>query len=196
MREPLDDWALDELLGYYVNYRKQTSPSLSELLPTDQFRLYGVSTRFPQKLADLVELESLQARVYEVVWGTHRIRVVVLSEIPEGEHNAILNLFSAIREKVISGAEQYRNHTTEMSTIINRLFESYELEGLVMPYTMEDFRRDIAREYVDQLPPEERLKGLSIDKILRRFPADERLKGLSPEEVRAYLEEQEKQQKS
>ena len=74
-----------------------------------------------------------------------------------------------------------------------------------MPYTVEDYLRDVARRYVDQLPPEERLKGLSIDEVLRRFPTDEilgrfptdqRLKGLSSEEVRAYLEKLEKHQKS
>jgi len=182
VREPFDDWTLDELIGYYVNYRKQVSSSLNDLLPTDQFRLYGVSTRFPQKLAELVRLDPLQPGVYEVVWGTHRIRVLVLSEIPEDEHNAIWNLFSGVREKVIYGSEQYRRHLTEMSTLINRLFENYQLEGLVMPYTWEDFRRDIVREYLDRLPPEERLKGLS---------PQERVKGLSPEEIeeiRKYLE--------
>jgi len=61
--EPFDDWTLDELIGYYVNYRKQTSPSLDDLLPKEQFQFYGVSTRFPQKLAELVRLEPLQPGV-------------------------------------------------------------------------------------------------------------------------------------
>ncbi|MEN8219945.1 MAG: hypothetical protein ABFS56_27070 [Pseudomonadota bacterium] len=34
MREPLDVWAIEELIGHYVNYRKQMSPSLDDLLPT------------------------------------------------------------------------------------------------------------------------------------------------------------------
>jgi hypothetical protein len=38
-REPLDDWALKELTGHYVNYRKQVSPSLQSLLPEEAFRL-------------------------------------------------------------------------------------------------------------------------------------------------------------
>ncbi|MDI6792333.1 MAG: hypothetical protein QME81_05625, partial [bacterium] len=69
MREPFDDWTLDELTGHYVNYRKQISPSLNKLLPKDQFRLYGVSTRFPQKLDSQVKLEaSKTSGVYEVVY--------------------------------------------------------------------------------------------------------------------------------
>src|SRR4051812_40615145 len=40
-REALDDWAVRELVGHYVAYRKLVSPSPSDLLPEDRFRLYG-----------------------------------------------------------------------------------------------------------------------------------------------------------
>jgi hypothetical protein len=169
-----------------VNYRKQVSPSLDDLLPPEQFQLYGVSTRFPQKLSEQVGLEKVQAGVYEVAWGVHQIRVLVLSEMPEEEQNAIWNLFSGVREKVVSGAAQYRRRVWEMSTLMNQLFESYQLEGIAMPYTWEDFRRDYTREHLSLLPPEERLQGLS---------PEERLQGLSPEEIKAYLEKLERQRK-
>src|SRR5208282_146040 len=54
--EPLDDWALKELTGHYVNYRKQVSPSLESLLPEEDFRLYAVCSRSPHKLAGAVDL--------------------------------------------------------------------------------------------------------------------------------------------
>ena len=41
-REALDAWALKELIGHYVAYRKLVSPSPSDLLPEDHFRLYAV----------------------------------------------------------------------------------------------------------------------------------------------------------
>src|SRR6516225_520561 len=44
--EALDGWAMKELVGHYVAYRKFVSPSRSELLPEDYFRLYGVCARF------------------------------------------------------------------------------------------------------------------------------------------------------
>ena len=66
LHEPLDSWTLDELLGHFVNYRKQVSPRGS-LFPKAAFRLYGVSTRFPQKLAEEVALLSSQPGVYDVV---------------------------------------------------------------------------------------------------------------------------------
>ena len=69
-----------------------------------------------------------------------------------------------------------------------------------MPYTWEDFRRDIVREYLDRLPPEERVKGLPPEERVKGLPPEERVKGLSPEErvkglspeeieeIREYLE--------
>src|SRR5712691_11800767 len=55
-QEALDDWALKELTGHYVNYRKQMSPSLEKLLPEADIHLYAVSSRFPHNLANSTEL--------------------------------------------------------------------------------------------------------------------------------------------
>src|SRR4051812_27864924 len=49
--EALDGWAVKELVGADVAYRKLVSPSPSELLPADQFGLYAVTARFPHNLA-------------------------------------------------------------------------------------------------------------------------------------------------
>jgi hypothetical protein len=56
--EPLDDWALKELTGHYVAYRKQISPR-GELLPEAGFRLYAVCARRPRDLFHAVRLDSL-----------------------------------------------------------------------------------------------------------------------------------------
>jgi hypothetical protein len=75
-----------------------------------------------------------------------------------------------------------------------------ESEGIIMPYTWEDFRRDYTREHLDQF-----LDLLTADEILRRFsaearlqglPAEARLQGLPAEEIKAYLEKLEKTQRS
>lgn len=75
----------------------------------------------------------------------------------------------------------FTNHTppsADVSTIINRLIASYRQEGLVMPYTMNDFRKEVALEVMEELSPEERLRGL---------PPEERLRGLSAKQIEAYL---------
>ncbi|MDI6795284.1 MAG: hypothetical protein QME81_20910, partial [bacterium] len=55
-------------------------------------------------------------------------------------------------------------------------FENYQLEGIGMPYTMEDFKRDYTKEHLNLLTPEE---------VLPRFSA---------EEIKAYLEKLERRQ--
>ncbi len=173
-RQPLDDWAIKELIGHYVNYRKQVSPSLDDLLPEEEFRLYAVCARFPQNLARAVELEETQPGVFACRWGTDWIRIVVASGVPEEDHNANL-LFSAQPERVRFGATHYRQRSPDTSTLITTLFDHYQVEGVPVPYTMEDFRRDFVKEHLHELTLEERLKGVSIE---------ERLKGVSPEELR------------
>jgi hypothetical protein len=184
LREPLDDWALKELTGHYVNYRKQASPR-NALLVEDAFRLYGIATRFPAKLAAEVHLEPLLPGVYRTRRGTDAIRVVVLSEVAEAEHNALWHLFSAIAERVDWGADHYRGHTPEIAAVKRQLAARYRLEGLEMSYTLADFRRDVAREYIAELSPDERrrlIEDMSPEERLRGLPPEERLRGLPPEE--------------
>ena len=47
-QESLDGWTLCELIGHYVNYRKQISPSMQDLLPEQDFRLFAVCVRQPR----------------------------------------------------------------------------------------------------------------------------------------------------
>jgi hypothetical protein len=76
-REALDPWAIRELLGHAVAYRKLVSPSPSELLPEEHFRLYAVAARFPQSLAGQVPWHERQPGVYDCRWGLDVVRVIV-----------------------------------------------------------------------------------------------------------------------
>src|SRR6266567_1190500 len=93
-QEALDGWALNELVGHYVNYRKQVSPTMQDLLPEAEFRLYAVSVRYPQGLAQEVPLTRVRDGVYEVRHFTGSLRLVVVHQLPQEEHNAMLHLFS------------------------------------------------------------------------------------------------------
>jgi hypothetical protein len=61
--ETLDSWAIKELVGHLVAYRKLVSPSPAALLPEGQFRLYAVCARSPQKLPQQVPWHERQAGV-------------------------------------------------------------------------------------------------------------------------------------
>ncbi|MGE0084936.1 MAG: hypothetical protein AB7S75_11005 [Desulfococcaceae bacterium] len=173
-QEALDAWTVDELMGHYVNYRKQISPS-GNLLPEEDFRLYAVSTRYPEKLAEQVVLTSVSPGVYNVCWGVREIRVIVLSRIPRVERNAVWLLFSAVPENVGYGAGHYQ-WKNPVSTVIYQLFEKYGTGGVVMPYTIEDYQRDVKKEVMGYLTQED------IDELLKRLRPEDRLKGLKPED--------------
>jgi hypothetical protein len=177
-QEALDDWALKELTGHYVNYRKQVSAAPNALLPEEEFRLYAVCSRYPHNLTGVVIWRPLREGVYECRRGTDLIHVIVAHELPRTENNALLHLLSASPEQVHYGVAHYQQHSADTSTLLGTLFEGYQREGLAMPYTMEDFRREYVKEHLEDLTPEERLRGLS---------PDERLRGLSPDELEAYL---------
>jgi hypothetical protein len=173
------------------------SPSFDHLLPEQQFQLYGVSTRFPRKLASQIDFQRIQQGVYDVVWGTDKVRIIVLSQISGADCNAIWRLFSADSTAVIQAKQQYQAHLSNMSSVINQLFEYYQKEKVIMSYTMQDFQKDYIRDHLDLLSADEVLKRYSSDEVLKRYSLDERLKGLSfdeifkhfsPDEIKAWLE--------
>src|SRR5437868_7856550 len=130
--EALDGWALKELSGLDVAYRKLVSPSPSELLPEDQFGLYAVASRFPHNLAGQVPWQQRQAGVYDCRWGTDTIRVLVAGELPREAHNAPLHLFSAALNLVEFGKSAYRRRSKQTSRLLRQLFERLQGEGFAM----------------------------------------------------------------
>lgn len=185
-QETLDGWTLTELLGHYVNYRKQLSNRGQPLLPEDQFRLLAVCVRYPQQLATQIPLEQVQAGVYQARHFSGMVRLVVVHQLPQTEHNALLHLFSARQEAIDYGRRHYRPQSPMTSQFLGQLWGQYRQEGLVMPYTVEDFRREVIEDLLkdpevmrlmlQKVPSEEKLKGLT---------AEERLKGLTREELAA-----------
>jgi hypothetical protein len=204
LHEPFDAWALNELIGHYVNYRKQISPSFDELLPETQFQLYAISTRFPRKLNQQCPFQQLQPGVYEIIWGIETIRLIVLSEISEAEQNALWRLFSANPQTVMQARTQYQIRSPQMSNIIFQLFEGYQEENISMSYTVQDFQREFISSHLNEIvqwlsvddilqmySADMLLKKLSSDEVLKRYSVNERLKGLSFEEIKTWLEKQE-----
>ena len=179
--DALDDWALKELTGHYVNYRKQCSARDQPLLPEAEFRLYAVCSRYPHNLVNHVTLEPVHQGMYACERGTDKIRIIVAGQVSREPQNALLHLFIASAETVGYGAGHYEQRSHDTSSLVGRLLGSYQGEGIAMSYTMADYRRDTAEEYLKELTPEERRK------VLENLTAEERLAGLSAEEIAAYL---------
>jgi hypothetical protein len=181
-REALDAWAMKELVGHYVAYRKLVSRAPSDLLAEDQFGLYAVTARYPQYLSGQVPWQRVNAGVYDCRWGTDTVRVVVAGELSRETHNAPLHLFSASPDLVAFGGRAYQRHSPNTSGLLVELFEGLQAEGIPMPYTMEDFQRQFVKKHFAKLTPEER------EDVIKSLPPEERLAGLSAEQIRQYLD--------
>jgi hypothetical protein len=206
-REALDDWAIRELIGHYVAYRKLVSRTPSDLLPPDRFRLYAVCARFPHNLAGQVPWQERQAGVYDCRWGLDVVRVIVAGQLPREAHNAPLHLFSASPELVGFGGGAYKQRSERTSRLLGQLFERFRGEGFAMPFTWEDFERQYTIEHFAQLTPQEQRKALERlspehrrevlrsllpkerREILQSLPPEELLGALSPKQIREYLDQ-------
>jgi hypothetical protein len=129
----------------------------------DWHRLFGlVLTDFFTGSPFVVELEkdlSLKQHyegVYACRRGSNEIRVIVVGQLPRAAHNAPLHLFSATAGKVGYGVQHYQQRSPNTSTVLQQLFQGYDREGVIMPYTMQDFQRDYAKEHYKDLTPQER----------------------------------------
>jgi hypothetical protein len=181
-QEALDRWAIWELIGHFVNYRKQASSSLKDLIPEDQFRLFAVSARYPANLSQQVMFIAKQSGVYDIDTLGLPIRVIVANQLPQEEQNAMLHLFSAREELVRYGQEHYKPHSQEISTILYQLFSLY-CEDKNMSEKVKDFVRQTIDDMLKSLSPEELLKRVTAEERLKGLPVEERLKGLSAEEL-------------
>jgi len=204
--EALDGWAIEELIGHYVNYRKLTSASTRQTrLPAEaEFQLYAVATRFPAKLGAGVHFAATPWQgVFDLAWGTRSVRLIVLGAIAKHPRNAPWELFSAEMDRIRHGVAHFRARTPQAAALLHELYFRYQLELPTMAYTLEDFDRDSRRHVLERLtpeelsaflqklpfeerlrglPPEERMRGLPAVERLRGLPAEERLRGLPPEE--------------
>jgi hypothetical protein len=198
-QEALDDWAIDELLGHYVNYRKQESPSppqpkkpnqpkkKKKLLPETNFQLYAVCTRYPRNLAKKYPLDFKKEGVYELAWGSKVIRVIVLSRIPQTQRNTMWQLFSSVLEKFDYAKTHHKWRNSELSSIINQLYRHYCAEGVFMSYTVEDYLRETREQVLNSLTLEEIVKKRSQEEVVKAFTSPDVLKSLPIEVIEEYL---------
>ena len=186
-QDTFDCWSLLELIGHYVNYRKQVSPSLDELLSEEQFRLFGITSRFPESLAKQVRLEECQAGVYDINVGSLRIRLLVIRDLPNEPANAMFKLFSIVPDQIEFACRHYRPLSPHTTGIVDKLISKYRKEDEKMATTVEELNRKLMKEAMELASVKDRLKGLTPKQLLEEIPAEEILKALPAEEIEAYL---------
>ena len=188
-RDKLSTFALQELVGHYVNLRKQVSPTMDEpdLLPADDFRLFAVAARFPRNLAEAgIELRKVKAGVNDVVLAM-RVRVVVCNELPLEGHNAQLLVAAASDMAVAYGSQHFQIRSRESSTILTQYFERYRREAIAMPDLLEELHRETIEMIMNDPFYQNLLKAIPVEKRLEGVPVEKRLEGVPVDEVLAAL---------
>ncbi len=71
--------------------------------------------------------------------------------------------------------------------LLNSLFDNYNMEGIPVAYTMQDFQKDYVKNHLGVLSPDDRLRGLSPNDRLKGLSLSDRLKGISFEDIQQYL---------
>ncbi|MCF8004896.1 MAG: hypothetical protein K9L32_11990 [Chromatiaceae bacterium] len=215
-----DAWALEELNSHYVTYRKLASiralrqlPAADQdpgtpiieprsaypLLPAADFRSYAIATHFPRKLIKQLPAGSCQRSqtpgVYRLRAGTRDVRLVVINQLRRLPHNAPWGLFSSDERHRRAALGQYRPRS-EIGVHLHNLLAHYKFGEGNMAHTTEDMKREarewLVKHYLDQLDPEDRLKGLDPEERLKGLDPEERLKGLDPEERLKGLDPEER----
>ncbi|TPX27620.1 hypothetical protein [Cylindrospermopsis raciborskii] len=174
-------------IGHYVNYRKQTSKSLSNLLPEEDYRLYGLTTHEPTQLMGRLKWKTVSEGVYDIECVTMNVRLIVLSKIPKSANNELWRLFSARAEVVEEAISHYQEsyRKSEYSILMQQLYEFYLKEKLPMTYTLEQFKKDFVISHLREVPTEEVLKQYSLEEI-KQYSPKELLKQYSLEEIKQY----------
>ena len=188
LHESLDIWAMEELMGHYVNFRKLMG--LEKVTP-DEIQLYALCVRYPRGLEKYGPLRQVQAGVYDFEVLSRLVRVIVLSRVDKAKRNALWALFSGHQERVAYGVRRYAWNRSDWSKILSYLYQGYQREGLEMTYTMKDFHKEVladclancsSEEVLSHFSSEERVRGLRSEEVLSRYKPEERVRGLHPEE--------------
>ncbi|MFL0603843.1 hypothetical protein, partial [Cylindrospermopsis raciborskii] len=162
-----------------------TSKSLSNLLPEEDYRLYGLTTHEPTQLMGRLKWKTVSEGVYDIECVSMNVRLIVLSKIPKSVNNELWRLFSARAEVVEEAISHYQEsyRKSEYSILMQQLYEFYLKEKLPMTYTLEQFKKDFVISHLREIPTEEVLKQYSPEEVLKQYSPEEVLKQYSPEEV-------------
>jgi hypothetical protein len=109
--ESLTIWAIQELIGHYVSYRKTLAAQDQDRTLPDatRFQLYAVTTMYPTALATQMEAawqHTEQNGVYRLTGFELNIVVIVTRQIPPASHNRPWNLLSHDPELIRYALEQ------------------------------------------------------------------------------------------
>jgi hypothetical protein len=67
---------------------------------------------------------------------------------------------------------EIRERSGDTNLLLCAILDQYQREGVAVPYTMDDFKRDFLKEHLKDLTPQERIAGLSPEELLQAVPTE------------------------
>ena len=201
VRESMNGWAINELISYYVLYRKILSVNEDiktqqrkkiKLKPSSHFKLIAVSTRYPANLLKKERYLELKQGIYQIERGEQKIDIIVISRLPKTKNNAFWHLFANKQQNVEFGFKNYEWKRNDLKhSVYTKLLQLMEVNK--MSYTVKDFQLEVLfdcftqEEILGRFKPEDRLKGLRPEDRLKGLRLEDLLKGLRSKDQQAGL---------
>lgn len=181
-QDGVTDFALRELIAHGIGFQKYQETLQPGPLEPHALSLVMVSARHPQALARKLPFTKQGQGIYTIHYGLVSIRLLVTSRLRMVPQNAPLLAVSGQPKRIAYAASILSEETDIARGMLARALKQYKLEGLEMPYTLEDAKRELIDFYVSEATPEQRLKGLPPEELSKRLSPEQRLKGLQPEQ--------------
>lgn len=181
-QDGVTDFALRELIAHGIGFQKYQETLQPEPLEPHALSLVMVSARHPQALARKLPFTKQGQGIYTLQYGLTSIRLLVTSRLRMVPQNAPLLAVSGQPQRIAYAASILSEETDIARGMLSRALKQYKLEGLEMPYTLEDAKRELIDFYISEATPEELVKRLSPEQRLKGLPPEQRLKGLPPEQ--------------
>jgi hypothetical protein len=200
VHESMNGWAINELISYYVLYRKilrvkdggDDKQKKNQLKPSSQFKLIAVATRYPVSLLTKERYIKLKEGVYQIERGDQTVDIIVISQLPKTKNNAFWHLFGNEQQYVEFGFENYKWKRNDLKhSVYSKLLQLMEVNK--MSYTVKDFQLEVLfdcftkEEILGRYKPEDRLKGLGPGDLLKGLGPGDLLKGLRVKDQQAGL---------
>ena len=163
---------------------------IRDFIESGRGRVYAVSTHRPQWLNPKEEnwQTELNPGVYELSGFDLPLRLIVPRAVDLTPKNALWHLLSGVPDRIKFGLDHCELKDRELFSMLkNQLERNFSKEGVIMPATVEDYRREWREELLAEATAEERLKGLSPKERLEGLKPKERLEGLTEEEIREAM---------
>ncbi len=162
---------------------------IQDFIESGKGRVFAVSTRRPRWLNPTEESwqEELKPGVYELGGFGLRIRLIIPREVELIPRNALWHMLSGVEERIEYGLKHCQLKDRELFGMFeNQLERSYTKEGIIMPITVDDFRRDYRQQLLSEATPEEVSANITPEQLAGLNP-EQRVAGLKPEERLAGL---------